>query len=419
MREKSYMMAVPEKDQDLMDLEGMLNRLSQVKGIQVISKNMDSNIMKLDLIVEEEQYQIEIYPTGFELPEMYRIQHFFPDVDIEALQQAETGLAVEMIYGEDALSSYHAQLRIIHALLPDKLAIFDDSSEKILSGQWAALAASSKTPPAPRYIYTVQAVSGDDDIVWLHSHGLDRCGLPELEILDSSKSVYQSHYSVIEIMANRMLEFEEPLESMEPLFLAHMTKEISLISTLVPWDQAIEHYDDHMLGGKIDREESHNGHTSAIFVYPTYEDYQEGKYAPISIYDEYLQDNPLYMVTTKETERMKALAAERLEYMKRAFDCKDNHILVKLGLEVDDEYKTEDNFREHIWFELLDIKEDSLTAKLTQEPYYIENLHEGYTGDYALGEITDWMIYTPERRITPDDIYLMEVKDLPEKNKLN
>lgn len=410
MKEKSYMLAVPEKEQDLMDLEGMLSRLAQAEGIRVLSENMDSDIMKLDLIVEEDQCQVEIYPTGFELPEMYRIQHFFPDVDIESLQRAETGLAVEMIYGEDPLSAYHAQLRIIHALLPDKLAIFDDSSEKILSGQWAALAASSKIPPAPRYIYTVQAVSGEDDIVWLHTHGLNRCGLPELEILDSSKDVYQSHYSVIETMANRMLEFEEPLEPMEPLFLAHMTKEISLISTLVPWNQAVEHYDEHMLGGKTDRMESHNGNTSAIFVYPTYEDFQEGQYAPLSIYDEYLQDNPLYMVTTKETERMKALAAERIEYMKQTLGCEDNHILVKLGLEVDDEHKTEDNFREHIWFELLDIKENVLTAKLTQEPYYIASLHEGYTGDYGLDEITDWMIYTPERRITPDDVYLMEIR---------
>lgn len=419
MREKSYMMVVPEQEQDLMDPGAMLNRLSQAEGIQVLSKKMDSDIMMLDLIVEEEQYQIEIYPTGFELPEMYRIQHFFPDVDIEALKQAEAGLAVEMIYGEDALSSYHAQLRIIHALLPNKLAIFDDSSEKILSGQWAALAASSNIPPAPRYIYTVQAVSGDDDVVWLHSHGLNRCGLSELEILNSTKDVYQDHYAVIETMANRMLEREEPLQAKAPLYLARLTGEISVVTTLVPWEEAINHYDNDMLGGKLDREESHNENTSGIFVYPTSEDYEKGQYAPISIYDEHLHDNPIYMITTKETERMKALAAERLEYMRKAFECKDNHIIVKLGLEVDDEYKTEDNSREHIWFELLDIRENDLTAKLTQEPYYIEDLHEGYTGDYTLDEITDWMIYTPERRITPDDVYLMEVKNLPEKNKLN
>lgn len=409
MKEKSYMLVIPQQEEDLLDIKGMLDRLSETEGIEVISKSMEDFTMKLQLKVDGENYQAEVYPTSFQVPEMYRIQHFFPDVDIEAVKEAENGLAVEMYFGEEALLSYHAQLRIIHALIPDKLAIFDDSSEKILSGRWAELAASSKIPPAPRYIYTVQAVSGEDDTVWLHSHGLNRCGLPELEILDSSKSVYQSHYSVIETMANRMLEMEEPLEPMEALFLARLTRDISLITTLVPWSEAVEHYDENMLGGKSDRAESHNENTSAIFAYLSHEDYENGRYAPVSVYDEYLHDNPLYMVTTNETVRMKALAAERQDYLKKAFERGEKPILVKMGLEVDEEYKTEDNSREHIWFELMDIKEDRLKGELTQEPYFIEGLQTGSIGEYALKDITDWLIYTPERRITPDDVYLLEL----------
>ncbi|QIB70581.1 DUF4026 domain-containing protein [Aminipila butyrica] len=411
MRDISHMLAVPVLEEELMDLDGMMTRLSQADGIQICQATMEEEVMKLRLQIDQADYSVELYPTGFQVPELYRSLHAFPDVDIEALQQMEIGLAVEMTYGADALASYHAQLRIIHALLPEKLAVFDDSSEKILSGRWAALAASSKIPPAPRYIYTVQAVSDpEDDLVWLHSHGLNRCGITELEVLHSSKAVYQSHYSVMEMMANRLLEMEEPLGPLEPLFLAHLTSEESLVGTLVPWEQAVELYAPHMLGGKNDREESHNGHTSAIFVYPSYEDFQQGTYGALSLYDEHLAGNPIYMLTTGETKRMKALALERLEYMQKAFGKEESTIQVKLGLEIDEAHRSEDLSTEHIWFEVLGMGREGMTAKLTQEPYYIADLHKGDTGQYPWELITDWAIYTPERRITPDDVYLLESK---------
>lgn len=409
VKEVSYMLAIPAREEDLMDLDGMMTRLSQAEGIRVLHTDMEEDRLKMQIQVDQTTYPVKLYPTDFQVPELYRSLHAFPDVDMEALDQIETGLAMEMFYGDDPLASYHAQLRILHELLPEKLAILDDSSEKILSGRWAALAASSKIPPAPRYIYTVQAVSDEEeDIVWLHSHGLNRCGLTELEVLHSSKEMYQSHYSVMEIMANQLLEMEEPLEPLEPLFMARLTNEVSLIGTLVPWEQAVELYDADMLGGKQDREESHNGYTSAIFAYPSYEDFQKGTYGALSIYDEYLQGNPIYMFTTGETERMKALALERLGYMQKVFGREERTILVKLGLEVDQEYLEKDNGKEHIWFELLGMGDQGMTAKLTQEPYYIDGLHKGHVGQYPWEMITDWAIYTPERRITPDDVYLLE-----------
>lgn len=70
----------------------------------------------------------------------------------------------------------------------------------------------------------------------------------------------------------------------------------------------MELYDDDMLGGKGDRAEGHNGNTSVIFTYPSKADYEEGNYSPLSHYDEILGNNPIYWISTPETERMKALA---------------------------------------------------------------------------------------------------------------
>lgn len=408
MRTKSCMIAIPKCEEDLKDIEGIMNRISNNAEIKLLAHEYDEG-MKLTLEVDDTEYTVVMAPVDIELSQMYRIQHFFPDIDIDTVQKAEFGLAVDMEFGEDALASYHAQLKIMTVLMPDAVAILDASSEKVLSGKWVKLAAESKVPPAPRYIYTVQAVSGDDDCVWLHSHGLNRCGIPELEVLNSTRDTYQSHYNIIETMAGRLLELEEPLEMGEPFYLARVTEDIPMFTTLVPWQEAVEHYPEDMLGGKCDREDGHNENTCGIFVFASPEDLEKGEYSPVSIFDEFLQDNPLYMISNKETDRMRNLAAERLNYMLEAAKNDENAIILKIGLEMDEEFREDDNEREHIWFELLEVEDGAVRCRLTQEPYFVKNMHEGSEGTYTFDMITDWLIYTKERRISPDDVYIMNL----------
>lgn len=408
MKTESCMIAIPKCKEDLKDIEGIMNRISSDSEIKLLAQEYDEG-MKLTLEVNEAEYTVLMAPADIELSQMYRIQHFFPDIDIDTVQKAGYGLEVDMEFGEDSLASYHAQLKIVTALMPDAVAILDASSEKILSGKWAKLAAESKVPPAPRYIYTVQAVSDEEDRVWLHSHGLNRCGIPELEILNSTKDTYQSHYNIIETMAGRLFELEEPLEMGEPFYLARVTEEIPMFTTIVPWQEAVEHYPEDMLGGKLDREKSHNEDTCGIFVYASPEDLENRKYSPVSVFDEFLQDNPMYMISNKETDRMRNLAAERMNYMLDAAKNEENVIILKIGLEMDEEFREDDTELEHIWFELLEVKDGKVRCKLTQEPYFVKNMHEGSEGIYTLDKITDWLIYTKERRISPDDVYLMNL----------
>lgn len=406
-KEKSYMLVIPEIENDIIDIEGMFERLNGSTEFQLLSSSIKGGTITIKVKYHKREYKVDFYPTGFALPELYRIQHFFPDVDIEKLEKAQTGIAVEMFFNDNPLVSYHLQLKIIDAVLPDKLAVLDDSSEKILSGRWVTMEAESKVPPAPRYIYTVQAVY-NNECVWLHTHGLNRCGITELEILNSSKETYNSHYTIIETMANRLLENPEPLKLKEPMYLARLSNDIYLVTTIVSWEEAIKLYDDEILGGKNDRKEGHNSDTSVVFAYRSKDDYEKENYEPVSIYDDILENNPIYMISSKETARMKALAIERINYIKEALQNQENKILVKIGLEVDEEYKDDENSYEHIWFELKQFDSDTIISELTQEPYYVSDIHVGYVGKYSIENITDWLIYTPERRLSPDDVYLLE-----------
>ncbi len=406
---KSQMLVIPAGGNDLKNPEILVKRLYEAEDFRVESAEAGEECLQVTVICGEESFSMEMYPTGFSIPELYRCQHFFPDIDIEAIQKLEYGLAVEMVFGVNALSSYHLQLKLIHAMLPDALAVIDDSSEKILSGRWVALAAESEVPPAPRYLYTAQAVSGEEDCVWLHTHGLNRCGRPELEVLASTKDNYQEHYNVLETLANRILEDEEVPEFGSPYFLAYVAEGMPLVVTLIDWEEAVELYEPDMLGGKRDRKDGHDRDTCVVFVYPSQESADKGEFYPLDIYDKFMKENPVFMISNEETDRMRAQAVERISYLFDAAADQDNHILVKVGLLVDEEHKTQDNEREHIWFELLEVSGDRFQAKLTQEPYYIKDMHEGFVGEYGPEDVTDWLIYTPEGRISPDDVYRLSV----------
>ena len=100
---------------------------------------------------------------------------------------------------------------------------------------------------------------------------------------------------------------------------------------------------------------------------------------------------------------MKSLAQERFNYVINKFKEKKK-VLIKIGLPVKEEFG---NF-EHIWFELLEVKGEKFKALLTQEPYNVENMHEGDTGWYTVNDVTDWMIFEKNITINPNNVYILE-----------
>lgn len=405
-KEISCMIAVPENEEAAKSFDKLVERLQRSALIDLKESKIGDDL-RLKIAVKDLEYIVVISRTKLVIPEMFRIQHLFRDIDINAIQERQEGLMVEMMFNENILESYHIQLKLISEMLDGCLAVLDASSEKVLSGRWVQLAAQSSVPPSPRYIFTVQAVSGETDDVWLHSHGLNRCGLPELEILNSTKDTYNDHYNIIETMAKRLIERTEPLQEKEPVYLAMVTNEIPLMATMVNWKEALKKYPSGILGSAADRKDGHNQYTNAIFCYLSPKDMDKKQYSKVSVFDEYLKENPIFMLSSQETERMKMLAAERLEYMLKMFGRENITILLKVGLEVDEEFKEEGNSFEHIWFELKEKHEDTFTAELTQEPYYVKALHEGAVLDFPYSQITDWIIFSQEGRVTPDDVYLL------------
>lgn len=328
-------------------------------------------------------------------------KYYFKAEEIEKLKKVTRALTIFMKFKDDSKKSFHLQLKLAVAMVPDMIGLMDESAEKILPASWVRLAAKSNVTPGPADLYTVQAIYDKNGEVWLHTHGLCRCGLTELEILKSDKENYNNHYNLISTFASYLIDKNKEFNVHEDsAYIGMLINNQPVVVTCVPWTEGLKEYKKLTLGDVKDRKEGHNTKTSLIFIYKSEEDEKQKRISKVSEYNNLWGENPLFFISNEETARMKQLAMERFNYVKEEFGKEENKIIIKIGLPIDD---NKQDF-EHIWFELIEFEGDKFKAKLLQDPYNVENIHEGDERWYTVDDVTDWVIYTPGASITPDRV---------------
>ena len=119
-----------------------------------------------------------------------------------------------------------------------------------------------------------------------------------------------------------------------------------------------------------------------------------------------MSENAVFFKTTSESQRMRALAQERIEWLRRLDrELDDRQIIVKIGLKPDPDAGFDDGQFEYIWFEPSEFREDGFTATLTQDAFYVRGMVQGVQRECTYDEIVDWRVYTREESYSPDNIY--------------
>lgn len=405
--EKSYMLVVSEeKTEDLLkDLEDKISKIKDVK-VEGESFLIDGKAIGIKVVYKEEEYEVGFYLSPFSVPEVYLTKSFhFTEEEIEKIKNVHEAITIFMPFGKDAKTSYHLQIKLAAAISPNLIGVLDESAERMLPPKWVLMTASSKVTPSPSDLYTVQAVSGEKGEVWLHTHGLCRCGYTELEILESDVKNYNNHYNLISAFASYIIDKQGEFDPRKDgAYIGLLINRNPVVVTCLSWTEGLNEYKKLKLGNLADRENGHNSKTSIIFLYKSEEDENNKKVSKVTEYNDLWGENPIFFISNEETARMKELAIERFDLVKKELKNKDNHIIIKIGLPVDND---KDNL-EHIWFELLEVKGNKFKAKLMQEPYNVKDMHEGDEAWYEKEDITDWLIYTKEYSVTPGNAYLLK-----------
>lgn len=403
--EKSYMMAIPRSDDEDILKKG-IDRLSSNKEFKVKDTNYGVNgVVTLKVVYDKKTYELGFYLGGISVPEYYLYRNFlFTEEEKQDILNARRAITIFMKFDGDAKKCFHLQLKLATSLIPDLIGVMDESAEKMLPAKWVRMMAESKVLPSSKDLFNVQAVNGKDGSVWLHTHGLCRCGVTELEILNSDKDHTQQHYNLIMTYAMFLLDKKEPFDPIyNGAYIGRLVNGYPVVVTAVPWVEGLNKYKRLKNGNAKDRNNGHNSKTSIIFLYTSEEDENNRILKQVSLYNELWGENPLFFFSDEETDRMKSLARERISYVKEAFKNKDNTILLKIGLPLKEKGKFE-----HIWFELLEIKGKKFKGKLTQEPYDVPTMHTGDEAWYTIDDLTDWIIYTKEAAVNPSNAYLLE-----------
>lgn len=327
--------------------------------------------------------------------------------ELEASRQSSWSIGVSTRFSDSPLQEYHQQLRVLDTVAPSAVVTFDISASWPRSGDWLRDAASARVPPSPENLYSVHAVVDHEaeDRVWLHTHGLLRCGTIELEMLDAPADQAPALCNLLSAAAAMTLELGPPPPD-EPFAVG---QELELV--WLPWEQGLSQVPRGVAGSRRDRDEYH-GHPSGILFAPgkKWLGIFGSRFRSPACYLPILEDNPLLYASNLETARMRRLAAERLDRFVALFDRQGQHedwlFLVKLGYVVD-HAETEDD-REHLWFQVHDVDDERFDATLINEPYSIARMREGQRERHDRLLLSDWSVHCPHGSFDPDSVGQLE-----------
>lgn len=404
----SRIMAVPRDAEIFSKPEEVIARAQDTDEIKIKSASIEDT-PNIVAVYKEKEYSLELGAIDISLsPDELKL-YALRDDEIEILLTADTAFYIDMLFSENNMDSYHFQIKMLNMLIPDMVALMDCDAYKIYSGRWAIMAAESSVPPAPTYMYTIHAVTDEkySDSVWLHTHGLNRCGTIELEILGATTDNYHGLGNVLTATADRLIGDSKFIDEKEPLVVGVFSDNSDIVVTWQRSEWALRSLPKNILGQPTDRDDEHDINMGAIYLYTHEKDIVNGKLTSVLKYNKKFDDNPIFYKTTSETQRMRMLAIERVDYLRKICDSiVEKQVLIKIGLKPDAKYGCDPNMNEYIWFELDEMKENTFTATLTQDAYYVDAMVKGVQGEFSYDEIVDWRIFTPEITYSPDNIYL-------------
>ncbi|WP_099222163.1 DUF4026 domain-containing protein [Listeria costaricensis] len=426
------------------EMEQRLTKLAEFEQPEFMQSETESGLyFRFNYAGEEYRYYIE--NVAIQEPLDFRYLFFIDQVApkiLDKAQQAKQQIFVETIFGDDPLLSYQLQLKVLYLLAPDLLIGQDLSAgNKVFSREWLSFQTETNVLPNVENLYVIHTVydekSNPPTGYWFHTHGLNRIGLPEAELV--IPNALPSYYGVTELIAtyvnncieNKRTPFYEPI-------LAIQTPTHYDYLVAIPWEEGLTYVEDLPLLRELNSledlpEEVEDFHGDARFLgdYPDRDEYhnlpsvilfkaQEGgdRLQKVLSYQE--ETDFMVMKTNKETAEMSERAQKRFPYFRSAFEKfgpssepkgffkkltkkspAEWGFLIKFGIR----FGEEEGELEHMWFDPIELTETHAKAKLINDPFYVKEMQANGVYEIPLDAITDWHVYRNGETYTSETVY--------------
>lgn len=402
----SYMMAVPRDKSEIQTPEAVMYRLRATKELNI--KNIEINKFTGHLNAKVEYkgktYSIDFYADKFVLPKGYVFFHRLKQEDINSISGEINGITTIMHFSDNAQESYHLQLKFLQCIIPNMACAIDFNTERVLSGTWVAMSAITKILPAPYHVCAVSAVSESPEskYAWLHTHGLNRCGFREIEVINADKQRAEYYGDIMNTLVTSILCERKFADEKTPVNMSDFSDASNKLSVAwLDWHEAVEKYDDSAIGNKADHEEGHNMFVSSLFACSD----DGSEYIDFNDVDESVIKANVWKIPVAETARERAMALERFGFLGNGIALHKNaRALVKVCVPF---VKDGNNAVEYVWLELHKAEKDKIYGKVENQPAFIPNVKQGDHIQVDIHSVADWILYTENYNATPDTAYLV------------
>jgi hypothetical protein len=289
-----------------------------------------------------------------------------------------------------ALADFQTQLKVAEgASVAGMLALYDDNALVVRPVQQVRQLARSGIPPRPATLYAIHELEGNNGI-WLHTHGLTRLGLPEIELLGLNPSDVQEGYDLIDAVVDVLFGGGEP----DPDGTVTVGEELEV--RLMPLEDALRVLPPEVLLSRTEHEvddEDHQGPRIVILDHDRND-------TPYDVVQRMRNDAVLFK-SRDETDRQRRLAIERFGIFGQLFAIRRRdgwRFHAKLGFDREGDPRV----REHLWFEVRELKPGHLRGVCLNEPVGGLPIHEGDEGWFKLDQLTDWIVVAPEGNYDPE-----------------
>ncbi len=413
-QESSMLIALLPPQEACPDVTGTLERLKQLpwplRGVRPAYKGtIPAARWELEMYLDEEtedensehrEFRLWVVPSE-RFEDFYLESIPLRDDEKELITSSRWSVGLSCWFGADPLVDYHLQLKLLSSAFPEAVAYYDASAFRARGPLWVKDAAMAATPPAIDSLFSIHTVTSgpsNGSGAWMHTHGLIRCGYPELEMFKIPEDAVDVCGQLMNVVAALILDsgMPEPAESFWP--------GVGIELLWLPAEKAVSRLGRKYTGDFSDRDEIHS-YPSAVLFAPRKGLFMR-RLLPPSIYKHHMEDNPLLYYSNSETQRMSELAKERFSRFRDLFSrfgsFDDWLFVVKLGYLKDD---PEDEFdREHLWFRVETIGEQECKAVLLNQPYALASMQEGQEAQHDLSLMSDWRIHCPLGEFSADTV---------------
>ncbi len=332
-----------------------------------------------------------------------------------------------LLVRSDPLSSYMFLMKILASAFAQAPAILDLNSTMVLSREHLDEAygesGGASIEPAADELWMIHAVHAPEEgrdpnepsgVVWLHTHGLWRCGLPELEMLEVPAANASTAAELLNDVAALMFEFPPPAPG-EPYAVGD-----ELDVTFQPWQEVVRTMDSSVPGGHDDRqgiaeENPHVGVRAVVCGAAMRGSFRQVWTWPREVVERLESDDATIYMTQRATRRQARMARMRWGEFATAFVAAQKAALIdvenpsavfllKAGFPVDEEMGSDGSAKEHLWFEAHRFNGDGADATLINQPVSVGTLKRGDRVHVRRDEISDWQVQTVAGSFGPQDV---------------